>query len=410
MCPGVVSDWPDKCPVCHMTLVRRTRGDAVVLPDGVVARMQLSPYRIQLAGVRTAPARYEALTHEVVGMARIDGLDLSVPVFSHDAAFLKVGGKVQLSADGTPGPARAVGTIKAIHAGRIDVALPPQLGWLDGILVSLRASIPLTDFEPYRSRTNPPPLPKVAKRVVFVCPNHPDHLHETPGKCPIDKVELMRRPLAENERLDWWCPMHPAVVADKPGGICNECKGMPLLARIQAYAPQGTVLAIPRSAVVDTGSRKIVYVETMPGMFDGRVVELGTVCGDFYPVLSGLAENDRVVAVGAFLLDAETRLNPSLAAAYFGANRPSATEPPPPKANQPPQQSPGKRLSPQDLDLVARQKTCPVTDEPLDSMGGPVRMEVQGRVVFLCCQGCESSVRKNPQKYLAKLPTSDKKP
>jgi hypothetical protein len=123
-----------------------------------------------------------------------------------------------------------------------------------------------------------------------------------------------------------------------------------------------------------------------------------------------LAENERVVATGAFLLDAETRLNPSLAAAYFGANRPAAGEPPPNKLIQAPTKSSGNRLTPQDLELVAKQKTCPVTDEPLDSMGGPVRMEVLGRVVFLCCAGCESTVRKNPQKYLAKLTSGDRKP
>ena len=50
MDPGVISDWPSKCGVCNMALVRRKRGEAVSLPDGVVARMQLSPNRIQLAG------------------------------------------------------------------------------------------------------------------------------------------------------------------------------------------------------------------------------------------------------------------------------------------------------------------------------------------------------------------------
>ena len=55
MDPGVISDWPSKCGVCNMSLVRRKRGEAVSLPDGVVARMQLSPNRIQLAGIQTVP-------------------------------------------------------------------------------------------------------------------------------------------------------------------------------------------------------------------------------------------------------------------------------------------------------------------------------------------------------------------
>ena len=58
MDPGVVSDWPGKCGICNMALVRRKRGEAVALPDGVVARMQVSPYRVQLAGIRTAPCGF----------------------------------------------------------------------------------------------------------------------------------------------------------------------------------------------------------------------------------------------------------------------------------------------------------------------------------------------------------------
>src|SRR5262249_31944285 len=65
MCPGVVSEWPSKCPVCNMALVRRKKGEATPLPDGVLARMQFSPYRIQLAGIRTAAVEYRPLRREV---------------------------------------------------------------------------------------------------------------------------------------------------------------------------------------------------------------------------------------------------------------------------------------------------------------------------------------------------------
>src|SRR5687768_11360995 len=65
MCPGVISDWPSKCPVCNMALVRRKKGGDVQLPDGVVSRMQYSPYRLQLAGVRTSEVSYLPLAREV---------------------------------------------------------------------------------------------------------------------------------------------------------------------------------------------------------------------------------------------------------------------------------------------------------------------------------------------------------
>ena len=67
---------------------------------------------------------------------------------------------------------------------------------------------------------------------------------------------------------------------------------------------------MPEAAVVDTGTKTIVYVEVAPGMFEGRAVVLGPRSGDHYPVLGGLAPGERVAAAGAFLIDAETRLNP----------------------------------------------------------------------------------------------------
>jgi hypothetical protein len=154
--------------------------------------------------------------------------------------------------------------------------------------------------------------------------------------------------------------------------------------------------------VVDTGDRKVVFVEEMPGMFDGVEVVLGPRCGDHYPVVRGLDPGQRVAIAGAFLLDAETRLNPALAAAYFGAgggNRASAAPSPPVK--EPSRTSAFEGLSPEDRPLAERQKTCPVTGKPLGSMGTPDRQVVAGRVVFLCCSGCRSKLLADPDKYLA---------
>ena len=68
--------------------------------------------------------------------------------------------------------------------------------------------------------------------------------------------------------------------------------------------------SVPEAAVVDTGTKTIVYVEVAPGIFEGRAVVIGRRSGDHYPVLRGLAPGERVAAAGAFLIDAETRLNP----------------------------------------------------------------------------------------------------
>src|SRR6185295_1832915 len=67
MHPSVVRDSPkEKCPICFMPLSKRKKGTgkAEVLPAGVVSRVQLSPYRIVLAGIQTWPVDYQPLSKE----------------------------------------------------------------------------------------------------------------------------------------------------------------------------------------------------------------------------------------------------------------------------------------------------------------------------------------------------------
>ena len=60
-------------------------------------------------------------------------------------------------------------------------------------------------------------------------------------------------------------------------------------------------------------------------------------------------------------------------------------------------------LSDADRTAALAQKTCPVTDKPLGSMGKPPKVTVEGQDVFLCCAGCEEEIKSNPDEYLAKL-------
>ena len=130
--------------------------------------------------------------------------------------------------------------------------------------------------------------------------------------------------------------------------------------------------------------------------------------GDYYPVARGLEVGQRVAVAGAFLLDAETRLNPSLAAGYFGAGRGERVAAADPLAGASKTAAAAVKfaeLAPEDRPLAARQKLCPVTNQPLGSMGTPARVVVSGQVVFLCCDGCEDRrLKRDPAKYLAKLP------
>jgi hypothetical protein len=46
------------------------------------------------------------------------------------------------------------------------------------------------------------------------------------------------------------------------------------------------------------------------------------------------------------------------------------------------------KLKETDALMAAAQKVCPVTGEPLDAMGGPIKAKSGERTIFLCCKGC----------------------
>lgn len=61
------------------------------------------------------------------------------------------------------------------------------------------------------------------------------------------------------------------------------------------------------------------------------------------------------------------------------------------------------KLSPEDAASAEKQHFCPVSDSMLGTMGAPIKMDVKGHQVWICCNGCKDALLENPDKYLAKL-------
>ena len=60
------------------------------------------------------------------------------------------------------------------------------------------------------------------------------------------------------------------------------------------------------------------------------------------------------------------------------------------------------KLSPEDRKEAEAQKFCVVMgDNLLGSMGTPLKLDVNGQPVFVCCSGCKSKALKNPEQTLA---------
>jgi Cu(I)/Ag(I) efflux system membrane fusion protein len=67
-------------------------------------------------------------------------------------------------------------------------------------------------------------------------------------------------------------------------------------------------IIIPVTAVIDTGKRQVVWVETSTGMFEPRDVQVGERVDEKVQILSGLKSGDKVAVSGGYLIDSESQL------------------------------------------------------------------------------------------------------
>jgi membrane fusion protein, copper/silver efflux system len=187
-----------------------------------------------------------------------------------------------------------------------------------GMFATVTLRTPITGTPLFRARVAAKPPSNGAGRPV--------RLTAAEQKtCPVTTAKLGSMgapiPVEVEGRTVWTC--------------CKECppklKAEPAKYRARlAPPPDDQVLTVPESAVIDTGTHKVVYVESEPGVFDGRQVVLGPRIGDRFPVQEGLAPGEKIAADGAFLIDAESRINPGAAPAVPGgptkvADAPSRT-------------------------------------------------------------------------------------
>jgi len=84
-------------------------------------------------------------------------------------------------------------------------------------------------------------------------------------------------------------------------------------ANVALAEPIGRVLSVPESAVLQTGTRAVVFVATGNGQFDPREIQTGAHTAGFYEVRQGLTPGETVVVDANFLVDSESRLKSAIA-------------------------------------------------------------------------------------------------
>ncbi|MSR55299.1 MAG: efflux RND transporter periplasmic adaptor subunit [Gemmataceae bacterium] len=490
MHPAVVRENnKEKCPICFMPLSKRMKGESSdeALPSGTVARVQLSPYRIVLAGVRTTPVEYHSLHREIttVGTVEFDerGLrNISARFKARiDELFVNQTGQAVKKGDKLASlysPDLVVTVQNLLDARRANNADGEKISrerlllWgIDAAQIDeiLKAGKPITHLT-IRSPIDGHVIKKYPREGQYVEEGGPlfdvadlttvwiqaqlyeEDLPFLPKSAHASKTGLPKRPMPVEAstralpgekfmgtlsflfphvdpesrtltvRFDVDNPDHelrPGMSTTVSLRVAGE-ELLELPAGRRVRMDKGKILAVPESAVIDTGRHQVVYRESLPNTFDGMLVELGPRLvgpdsAPYFAVLKGLEPGDVIVTAGSFLIDAETRLNPAAGSIYIGGSsggkagatvRPSTQEDADTKIH-----AALAKLAPADRALAAPQRFCPIIEgSRLGSMGVPIKLILDGQPVFVCCKGCVKEAQEDAAKTLKRVEELKKSP
>ncbi|HET9598184.1 MAG TPA: efflux RND transporter periplasmic adaptor subunit [Anaeromyxobacteraceae bacterium] len=366
MHPQIVSDRPGQCPICSMSLVPMKPAGAPSAAAGTtpgvagLAPVDAPADRVQAIGIRIEVARREALAPSLRAVARI-AADESRLARIH----VRFGGYVErlfVAEQGAPvKKGQPLAAIYSDEVFRVEQELLQAKDWGDGLADRARqrlrvlgisdeeiaAMIRLGKPDEVVTLRSPASGYVVALNVVQGDRVDPDRelfevadLSRVWAVADVPERELARvKPgLAAVLALD-------AYPGKRFGGRIDyvyprldpETRALPV--RIAFANPAGTLkpglfgaveiglpprsgVTVPAEAVIDTGDRRYVFVETTPGHFEPRVVTVEERSGERAAIVEGLVEGERVATSGNFFIDSESRLKASIAEAPAPGARP----------------------------------------------------------------------------------------
>jgi Cu(I)/Ag(I) efflux system membrane fusion protein len=132
------------------------------------------------------------------------------------------------------------------------------------------------------------------------------HVRSLPGRAFVGKVDLIYPQVNTETRTT-----RVRIELENPDGVLLP----DMYADVEiATGSPNPVLAVPDSAVIDTGTRQVVLLDKGEGRFEPREVNVGSRGNGFTEIREGLADGDRVVVTANFLIDAESNLKAALRA------------------------------------------------------------------------------------------------
>lgn len=151
-------------------------------------------------------------------------------------------------------------------------------------------------------------------------------------------------------------------------------------------------LTVPLDAVIDSGREQRVFVERSNGIFEPRKVETGRRLSDRVEIVRGLAEGERVVAAGTFLVDSESRLKSNPQA--------SAKQPPQQKVTRPSNGKPAPALEASQV----KDPACGTMIDRAKAVSAGNTLDRDGATYYFSSERCKQNFAREPEHYLALNP------
>lgn len=346
----------------HIEAVRQTAHQTIQAAESRLELLGLTKQQIQeireLGEVRTELPLYSPIGGTVVHMnvyngqyvnrgmhlyriADMSNLWLLADIYEYEIPWISLGQDVIITVQSMPDQ-EFHGKVIFIYpymdtktrTVKLQVGVPNPNGELrPGMYATVRIKSTLADIYTQKPASADSYQPSVVShQPIWTCPMHPQIQQNEPGECPICGMDLVEqeitpekasvrvalRPDAPPLQFTYICPDHPKKVYTAPGTCPEDGRILQIT---------DNVLAVPKTAVLDTGTRTVVFVDKGEAGYAEVEVKLGPEAWAedngsrrrYFPVISGLFADNVVVTNGNYLLDSQTQLTGSAAGAYGGA-------------------------------------------------------------------------------------------
>jgi Cu(I)/Ag(I) efflux system membrane fusion protein len=300
MHPWIKSDKPGVCPICGMTLVaghQHNETPAVKIPGYI--SIEISKQRQQLAGIRTALVGKKTVIKTIRAPARVaydPGLyEAEVKYVEDYIASIRLDRRIN------QGSYTIQDTQRKLKEEELDLT---HMGATEQTITQLQTN-KFPDHSLLVSHGEGAQIfaeifgedlgfIDVGQKAIIDVPDY----HETFNGV-VTSVDPIIDPMSQTARV--------RIYIDAENDLHSN-----MFVNVSMQVELNEAIVVPRDAVMDTGLRKIVFIEKDDGQFEPREIQTGWETDDGFEVKSGLKTSDRIAVNGNFLLDSESRVQAGL--------------------------------------------------------------------------------------------------